>query len=62
MGKGEGGQSVFAENLTNNDHIRTCFVHGGGVMPARRVGSGVGKYNDQVALGPKQGSKRFNSI
>ena len=31
---------------------------GGGVMPGRRAGSGVGKYN---AKSPKQGSKRFNS-
>ena len=39
--------------------IRTCFVYGGGVMPGRRAGSGVGKYN---AESPKQSSKRFNSI
>ena len=40
-----------------NDHIRTCFVYVGGVMPGRRAGSGNGKYN---AESPKQGSKRFN--
>ena len=40
------------------DHIRTCFVYGGGVMLGRRAGSGVGKYKDES---PKQGSKRFNS-
>ena len=39
--------------------MRTCFLHGGGVMLGRRAGSGVGKYN---AESPKQSSKRFNSI
>ena len=33
-------------------------MYSGGVMPGRRAGSGVGKYN---AKSPKQGSKRFNS-
>ena len=37
-----GGLRVFVENGTNNDHIRTCFVYGGGVLPGRRTGSGVG--------------------
>ena len=44
-----GGQCVFDENGTNSpppyrqhEHIRKCFVYGGGVMPARRAGSGVG--------------------
>ena len=41
------------------DHIRACFVYGGRVMPSRRIGSGVGKYN---AENPKQDSKRFSSI
>ena len=32
--------------LVNYDHIGTCFVYGGGVMPAgRRVGLVVGKYS-----------------
>ena len=41
------------------DHVRKCFVYGGGVMPARRPGLGVGKYN---AESPKQGSKMVNFI
>ena len=53
------GQCVFIENWTNYDHKGTCFVYGGVVMPGRRAGSGVSKYN---AESPKQGSKRFNSI
>ena len=35
------------------------MYNGGGVMPGRRAGSNVDKYN---AEGPKQGSKRLNSI
>ena len=35
------------------------YKDGGGVMPVRRAGSGVGKY---IAESPKQGSKKFNSI
>ena len=34
-------------------------MHSGAVMPGRRVGSGVCKYNPKS---PKQDSKRFNSI
>ena len=56
--KGE-GTCVFAENWTNHDHIRTCFVYGDGVMPGRRAGSGVVKYNSES---PKQDRKRFNPI
>ena len=33
-------QRVFIENRTNYDHIRTCFVYGGGVMPGRAGGQG----------------------
>ena len=36
------GRHVFVENWTNYDHLRTCFVYGGGVMPGRRTGSVVG--------------------
>ena len=56
----EGGQRVFIENLTKYDVlIRSCCLYSGGVMPFRREGSAVGKYN---AKSLKQGSKRFNFI
>ena len=34
-------------------------MYSGGVMPGRRAGSGVGKYNTES---PKKESKRFNSV
>ena len=49
----------MVENWTNYDHIRTCFVYGGGVMPGRRAGSGVVKYN---AESPKQAAKGSTSL
>ena len=30
-----GGQRLFVENRINYDHVRTCFVYGGGVMPRK---------------------------
>ena len=50
---------VFYKYPVQYDHVRTCFVYGGGLMPGRRAGSGVSKYNAEI---PKQGTKRFNSI
>ena len=36
IGKGGGGESPPL--YTQPDHIRTCFVYGGGVMPGRQAG------------------------
>ena len=40
--KGGGGAARFRRELTNYDHVRTCFEYGGGVIPGRRAESGVG--------------------
>ena len=39
-----------------HDHRKTSFVYGGGVMPGRRAGSGVGKYNSDRE--PKTGQQK----
>ena len=56
IGKGGGGNtsSYRMEPTMTIYEIRTCFMYGGGVMPGRRAGSGVGKYNAQS---PKQAAK-----
>ena len=56
IGKMEVGGNASSLRI---EPIRTCFVYGSGVMPGRRTGSGVGKYNAKI---PNQGSKRFNSV
>ena len=62
--KGGGRHHAFVENGTNSqppyrhhDHIRTCFVYGGGVMPGWRAGLGVGKYTVQCRE-PKTGHQK----
>ena len=41
------------------DHIRTCFVYGGGVKPCRQAGSGAGEYN---AKSPKHGQQKVQLL
>ena len=48
-------------SATQHDHIRTCFVYSGGVMPGRRAGSGFAKYCTLYSVEiPKQDRKRFH--
>ena len=49
---------VFYKYPVQYDHVRTCFVYGGGVMRAGGQGQ-VLVYN---AESPNHGSKRFNSV
>ena len=56
--RGGGGQRGFVENGTNYDHIRPCFVYGGGGMPGRRAGSGVGQVCTVHCGEPKTGQQK----